>query len=127
MSASFFAEFAPRMTKLERTRRNAHYARRLAAVLGNGDEWEYRGECMVLDRPTGRCACGHEGLRYLFRLHHKSGRTCIVGSTCVGTYRGISPALVSRLTAEVARLEAADRLRAARAREAALAGPPTLF
>lgn len=88
-------------------RGRSQYAARLALVLGDGSEWEYRGECYDLQRCTGKCSCGHEGLRYLFRLHYPDGRTVIVGSTCVTTYEAISPALVKRLLADLARLEAA--------------------
>ncbi len=87
----------------------SHYTRNLARVLGNGAEWEYSGDCTDLGAPTGKCACGHMGLRYLFTLNHPDGRKAVVGSVCVGNYPGISPALADRLAAEVERLQAAAR------------------
>ena len=97
----------------------AGYARRLSAVLGNGAEWEYRGECMELQHATGKCACGHCGLKYLFTIRHPDGRACEVGSSCIVSYPGVSPALADRLEADIARLEAERRERERKAREAA--------
>lgn len=131
MSACLFETGATdrrRAAELDRLRNRSHYVQRLAAVLGRGMDWEYRGECLDLQWPSGRCTCGHTGLRYLFTIHHKtSGRTAIVGSTCVTTYPGISPELAERLTAEVERLEDIARRKAAAARDAALKGPARLF
>lgn len=98
----------------------SHYAARLALVLGNGADWDYRGECFDLRWPTGNCACGHRGLRFLFTLHHKrESRTAIVGSSCIETYADISPALVKRLQADAERLAALAADREERARIAA--------
>jgi hypothetical protein len=99
---------------------HSQYAARLAAVLGDGSEWDYRGECLELVRPTGTCACTHRGLRFLFTIHReRDGASAIVGSTCITTYAGISPALVKRLQADAERLQAeADELEL-RARSAA--------
>ena len=105
------------MTTATQARNRCHYAERLAAALGDGSRWEYRGECCELPRAVGRCSCGHHGLRYLFTLHNlDNGRTAIVGSVCVFTYAGITPATVEALRADADRLEAAaaDRARAAR-------------
>lgn len=105
------------MTTATQARNRCHYAERLAAALGDGSRWEYRGECCELPRAVGRCSCGHHGLRYLFTLHNvDNGSTAIVGSVCVSTYAGITPATVDALRADADRLEAAaaERVRAAR-------------
>jgi hypothetical protein len=110
--------------KLSRLMDRNRYAERLARVLGDGAQWEYRGECTDLQRPCGRCACGHEGLRYLFTLHHKlTERTVIVGSVCVETYHGISGQVVAALAAEVDRLQRAELAR----HKAKHLQAPTLF
>lgn len=72
------------------------YARRLAAALGNGADWSFDGEMAEDPACQGRCACGHEGLRFLFTLTHKANpaRREIVGSSCVLSYPGISPEVV---------------------------------
>lgn len=105
------------MTTATQARNRASYAERLAAALGDGSRWEYRGECCELPRATGRCACGHHGLVMLFTLHNlDDGRTAIVGSVCVTKYHGITPETLAAVQADAARLEAAaaDRTRAAR-------------
>lgn len=108
------------MTTATQARNRAHYAERLAAALGDGSRWEYRGNCCELPRPVGRCSCGHHGLRYLFTLHHvDDGRTAIVGSVCVTTYAGMTPETVAALQADADRLEAAAAARERSAREAA--------
>lgn len=105
-----------------RTGRAASYAAKLTWVLGDGREWEYRGECWELPRATGECACGHKGLIFQFRIHHtKSDRTAIVGSSCIETYEGITPELVTRLTTDLDRLQNAARLRITQAKNAARA------
>jgi hypothetical protein len=101
-------------------RNRCHYAERLAAALGDGSRWEYRGDCCELPRAVGRCSCGHHGLRYLFTLHNiDDGRTAIVGSVCVFTYATITPATLDAIRADADRLEAAAADRARAAREAA--------
>lgn len=108
------------MTTATQARSRCHYAERLAAVLGDGSRWEYRGECAELPRATGRCSCGHHGLRTLFTLHNKDdGRTAIVGRVCVTQYSGITPATLAAVRADAERLEAAAAERARVAREAA--------
>ena len=105
------------MTTATQARNRCHYAERLAAALGDGSRWEYRGECAELPRATGRCSCGHHGLRYLFNLHNlDDGRTAIVGSVCVTQYAGMTPDVLEAIRADADRLEAAaaDRARAAR-------------
>jgi hypothetical protein len=106
------------MTTATQARNRCHYAERLAAALGDGSRWEYRDECTELPRATGRCACGHHGLRLLFTLHNiDDGRTAIVGRVCVTQYHGITPDTLQAIQAHADRLEAAaaDRARAARA------------
>lgn len=101
-------------------RNRASYAERLAAALGDGSRWEYRGECCELPRATGRCACGHHGLVRLFTLHNiDDGRTAIVGSVCVTQYHGITPETLAAVRADADRLEAEAAARARAAREAA--------
>jgi hypothetical protein len=96
------------------------FAQRLAAALGNGAEWEYRGE--LAEDPTckGKCACGHEGLRFLFTIHHAPtpGRSLVVGSSCVETFPGVNAAMVAAMVADLEALRAKAREAAKRAREA---------
>jgi len=126
MPSTLFAIDLPRQHS--RTIARAHYVQRLAGVLGNGQDWEYRGECIDLEHCTGKCSCGHHGLRFLFTIHHKKdGRSAIVGSTCVETYPGISQRLADQLTAEVARLEGIARKRAEKAKLERVIGPARLF
>lgn len=97
----------------------AAYARNLAAVLGNGADWEFRDECTDLGGPLGRCACGHPAIRFEFTLHHKhDGRRVVVGSSCVKNYHGISEETAERIQAAADRMEAAiaDAKRQARER-----------
>jgi len=108
------------MTTATQARNRCHYAERLAAALGDGSRWEYRGDCCELPRAEGRCSCGHHGLRYLFTLHNiDDGRTAIVGSSCVFSYATITPATLDAIRADADRLEAAAADRARAAREAA--------
>jgi len=105
------------MTTATQARNRCHYAERLAAALGDGSRWEYRGDCCELPRAVGRCSCGHHGLRYLFTLHNiDDGRTAIVGRVCVTQYHGITPDTLQAIQAHADQLEAAaaDRARAAR-------------
>lgn len=91
------------------------YAKRLAAVLGNGAEWSYRGE--VDEAPgNGICACGHTGLRYLFPIYHPDGRRVIVGSSCIETYAAVNPAMVAGIqaAADEARRAHDEKIRAAK-------------
>jgi hypothetical protein len=116
----FEIERAPQWRTAARAVNRSEYARRLVAMLGNGADWGYRAICVDLQRCTGKCSCGHTGLRYLFTLHNvHDGQTAIVGSTCVNNYASISPALSQRLAADAARLQAAAADRDARAAEAA--------
>lgn len=95
------------------------HAARLAAVLGNGAEWTYDGNCAEAQDCSGTCACGQKGLRFLFRLDHPDGRTAIVGSSCIETYPGISPAVVATLGATLDGIR--ERLAEARKRASAAA------
>lgn len=113
-------EIAPETIAVGRATRASGYAERLAAVLGDGSRWEFRGEVGEDSECRGKCACGHDGLRYLFTLHNLDGKAdVLVGSSCVETYQGISPALVECLRAKVADLQAAERARIAAAKKAA--------
>ena len=108
------------MTTATQARNRCHYAERLAAALGDGSRWEYRDECTELAQATGRCACGHHGLRLLFTLHNiDDGRTAIVGRVCVTQYHGITPDTLQAIQAHADRLEAAAAERARAARETA--------
>lgn len=75
--------------RLPRVSQKSDYRLRLEAALGNPAEWEYRGECWRLPFCGGRCACGHVGLRFQFRIHHPDGRTAIVGSTCINQFPNV--------------------------------------
>jgi hypothetical protein len=66
---------------------------------------------------VGKCACGHEAIRYEFTIHHPDGRTAILGSTCIETYPGISPEAVAAVERDLFRLEAEAKAREKRARE----------
>lgn len=108
------------MTTATQARNRCHYAERLAAVLGDGSRWEYRDECTELPQATGRCACGHHGLRLLFTIHNiDDGRTAIVGRVCVTQYHGITPDTLRAIQAHAERLEAAAAERSRQARELA--------
>lgn len=101
------------------TANNRHgYAANLAAVLGDGADWEYRGDCNERQYADGKCACGHAGIRFEFMIHHKTeNRSVIVGSSCINSYSAINPDMVNAIAADVERLEraAAERLKAAKA------------
>lgn len=115
-------ELASKSAEAGRMLGRSAYTARLAAVLGRGADWEYRGECVRLPRPDGVCSCGHQGLRLLFTLHHKTtGRTVKVGSVCITTYPGIAPELAGRLQADADRLLAEVRAAERQARQAAQA------
>lgn len=107
------------MATAEQIRNQSIYAERLSAVLGDGSRWEYRDECTDLGHPTGKCACGHNGLRYLFTLHNvDDGRTAVVGSVCVFGYAGITPEVVASLRESADRMEAAAAERVAKSKAA---------
>lgn len=101
----------PRTANRRRMRspQRSGWAQRLAAALGNPARWEYRGDCVDLGRCTGRCACGHCGLRYLFGIHNiDDGRKVVVGSTCIKNFRGGLPVdLVDGIESDAKRLREA--------------------
>lgn len=99
----------------------ARHARQLADALGNGAEWEYRGECCERPQADGVCACGQTGIKYEFYIYHPTRGRKIVGSSCILSYRGITPELAERLEADLSRLLAEGRERERKAREAARA------
>jgi hypothetical protein len=101
--------------------RAARYHNQLTAVLGKGSDWEYRGECQELEAPSGKCACGQVGLRFLFTVHHPDGRRAILGSSCIVTYEGISPETAAAVQADADRLLNAGAERERKAREASRA------
>ena len=81
----------------QRTAAPTFYQTNLLHVLGDARLWSYHGECVDAGRPSGRCSCGHVGLRYLFTIHGPNGRTAIVGSTCIGHFRSQNPAMVEKI------------------------------
>jgi hypothetical protein len=115
---------------LDQEDRQAYNARLLSA-LGDGRQWEYRGECNDLRKPVGKCSCGHQ-IRFEYIIHHRTDqdRTAVVGSDCVGYFAQVTPetfaALSEAVEATKARLaeakraaEEAKRQEAAQAEEAA--------
>lgn len=104
---------------LKASRRDTYL--RLAETLGDGAQWEYRGECADLGSPRGTCTCGHAGIRYEFTLHHADGRSAVVGSSCIETYQGVSTATAAAILADLEKLKAAGRERIRQAKEAAKA------
>lgn len=75
----------------------------LRAFGGNVEGWEWTGETIDLKKPEGRCACGHEGCRYLYPWEHKGrpGQQVITGSTCVENVPGISESSLAAIRAGV--------------------------
>jgi hypothetical protein len=103
----------------------AYRARLLAAFGGDPTGWEYNGEVREQDPATGgvHCACGHQGLRWLFPWVHPAHPRAevITGSVCVDTVPGLSPTSVllmkTRLEEVLSKRREDERL----AREAARA------
>lgn len=90
---------------LERTTRQRDYAARLAAVLGNGADWEFHDEVAEDPQCQGQCACGHHGLRWMFTIRNpKTSKAVVVGSSCIRTYRSVNPQLVADINAAVDRI-----------------------
>jgi len=80
-------------------------------------EYEYRGEVADAGAPVAQCACGHP-IRFCFPIYHASGKTAILGSTCVEHYSLLCPETGARMKAAEERLHAeiaAARKLAARA------------
>lgn len=91
------------MTTIENTERLAilsngrmEYAQRLCNALGDPSQWEYRGEMIDLEAPKGKCACGHEGIRFEFIIH-RDKQTAIIGSTCICHFALINPAAAENM------------------------------
>jgi hypothetical protein len=94
------------------------YAARLAAVLGNGADWEFRDEVAEDPECRGQCACGHQGLRWLFTIRHRTApRSAVVGSSCILTYSGVNAEMVAGIEAAMAKIK--ERLAEARKKAAA--------
>lgn len=110
----------PEQRNADNQDRRTAFAQRLAAALGNGAEWEYRGELAEDTTCSGKCACGHEGLRFLFTIHHAAtpGRSLVVGSSCVETFPGVNAAMVAAMVADLEALRAKAREAAKRAKAA---------
>lgn len=96
--------------------------RLLAAFGGDPSGWEWTGEVREQD-PSAiggvRCACGQQGLRYLFPWR-KVGviGEIITGSVCVNNVPGLSAAQLERVQAEVERRLVAERAAKAAVRKA---------
>lgn len=94
-------------TTLAKHESRSGYAARLAAALGNGADWEFTGQVTCLQFPTGVCACGHNGLKYLFFIQHRTtGASLAVGSSCIETYQDINPEMVGAIQSKLAELRA---------------------
>lgn len=105
-------------TKADTARGKLEYSKRLVAALGDGRDWEYAGQCTDLQRPVGKCCCGHEGIRYEFMIRNtKTGSLNIVGSSCINHFSDVNPALVASITAALDQLESAAAERKAAARK----------
>ena len=80
-----------------------------SATAGNGSIAANAGSCR--GQPAN-AALRTQGVDFQFRIHHtKSERTAIVGSSCIETYEGITPELVTRLTTDLDRLQTPHGLR----------------
>ena len=64
MQTSFLT--SPAQNAAYRIEGRLSHRQRLAARLGDGRDWEYTGECTELEHATGKCTCGHIGLRFLW-------------------------------------------------------------
>jgi hypothetical protein len=104
-----------------------HAARLLQAFGGETSGWEWTGEMFEQD-PSALgaqpCACGHQGLRYLFPWKHPDhDRTVITGSKCVETVPGLSGASIAGILAaldkRIKELAKAKREAAAKIKKAA--------
>lgn len=97
--------------------RTAHRAR-LAQAIGDGAEWHYVG-MTELAHPTGECACGQIGLRWLFHIKRaRDGAKAILGINCVDIFQDVNPEMVETMRAELERIEQGHRDRAAAAKKA---------
>lgn len=93
----------------------------LRAFGGSPAGWEWTGEILDLGAPTGRCACGHEGCRYLYPWQNKArpNEVVVTGSTCVENVEGIEPASLAAIHAQVESMRKAAADAARKAEQAA--------
>lgn len=105
--------------KAEKLASTRDYVARLAAVIGNGADWEFRDEVAEDPGCQGSCACGHQGLRWLFTIRHRTdGRSTVVGSSCIKSYASINPELVAGIEDALERINAKLAAGKAKARQA---------
>lgn len=71
--------------------------RKFVQRLGDPSKFEYRGECIDLGGPVGKCTCDHP-IRYVFLIHGPDGRVAPVGSECINHFASYNPNLYERLT-----------------------------
>ena len=105
----------------DRKRNTAHYAR-LLEVLGDGREWEYTGICNDLEKPVGKCACGHP-VRYEFVIERMSDKkTAVLGSECINYFKEVNPETFAAMQAAHAAILAklAEAKKAAKAAQQAV-------
>lgn len=67
-----------------------HSKSRILLLLGNPQEWHYAGEMTDLKEATGSCPCGHKKIRFLYTIHHRSGRMMLIGKSCLVKLFGAS-------------------------------------
>jgi len=73
--------------------------------LGDPSKYEYRGECIDLGRPSGKCTCDHP-IRYVFLIYNpETGESAPVGSECINHFQSYNPELFTKLQAAVDKLE----------------------
>lgn len=83
------------------------YIERILGRLGNGEDWEYRGECLDAGKSPAYCVCGHP-IRWQFVIHRTNNGTdtAIVGSECVQHFMFLNPKLYNSLATAVEELRA---------------------
>lgn len=55
-------------------------------LLGRPQDFEYRGQCIDLEKPIGKCTCGHP-IRFQYIVHDKVTKEMrILGSECINNY-----------------------------------------
>ena len=73
--------------------------------LGDPSKYEYRGECIDLGRPSGKCTCDHP-IRYVFPVYNpETGESAPCGSECINHFQSYNPELFAKLQAAVGKLE----------------------
>ena len=101
----------------------------LVAALGDPKDWEYTGEVSQGDPSKTHCACGHPIMDCYIIRHKVSGRTSMLGSTCIGYFEQAGDIYASLCTAvqeqarklseaKKAAKRAADEIKVAKARAA---------